>query len=87
MFIQSNRRRCSPVVLALLAASLAIAPVAGAADPDWPGETDEGWRKVLSYGRCAFEVFSAVTPAQWAGALLDCGKLFIDEPPIGVGGL
>ena len=76
----------APVLLALFAL-LAAAPMARAADPDWPGDTDEGWRKVIAYSRCAFEVFMAITPAQWTGAFLDCGRQFLDEPPIGLGGL
>ena len=87
MFIAQKRRRSrAPIGLAILAL-LATTAVAGAADPDWPDDTDNGWKKVIAYGRCAFEVFSALSPAQWAGAVLDCGKQFLDEPPIGVGGL
>ena len=88
MFIQLNRRPSrAPAVLAMLAL-LALAPMAAAAGPDSPGETtDNGWKKMVAYARCAFEVFSAATPAQWAGAILDCGKQFLDEPPIGIGGV
>jgi len=85
MFLHPKRRRsCMPAVLAFLAL-LSTSPAARAAESDAPDDTGDGWRKVLSYGRCAFGVFTAVSPVQWTSALLDCGKLFLDEPPIGGG--
>ena len=87
MYIPRSRHRSRARACLALMTLLAIAPTAGAADPDAPAETDEGWRKVIAYGRCAFEVFTAVSPVQWTAAFLDCGKQFLDEPPIGVGGL
>lgn len=87
MLLQRKRRPSRMPAALVLFALLAMSPAAGAADPDWPGETDEGWRKVIAYARCALEVFGAVSPAQWTGAILDCGRQFLDEPPVGVGGL
>jgi hypothetical protein len=85
MFIHRKRRRtCLPAVLAFLTLLSATA-VAHAGESDAPDDTGNGWRKVISYGRCAFGVFSAVSPVQWTAALLDCGNLFLDEPSIGGG--
>lgn len=86
MFIHWKFRRCCLPALFALLSMLSTNAVAHAADADGSGEPDEGWRKVLAYGRCAFAVFSAVTPVQWAAAALDCGRLYLDEPPIGEGG-
>jgi len=87
MFDQGKRHRSrAPALLALLAL-LSSAAVARAADEVGPDETGDGWRKVIAYGRCAFAVFSAVTPAQWTAAFFDCSRTFLDEPPIGVGGV
>ncbi len=81
--ITRNVRRAprAPALLTLLIL-LAVAPNARATDGDWADETDEGWKKVLSYGRCALLVFRAVSPAQWTAAFVDCGRLFLDEPPL-----
>ena len=85
MFIHRQRRRARvPAILAFLTL-LATTAVGHAAEPASPEETGDGWRKVVSYGRCAFAVFAAVSPVQWIGAFFDCGKLFLDEPPIGGG--
>jgi len=85
MFIHRQRRRARvPAILAFLTL-LATTAVVHAAETDSPDETGDGWRKVVSYGRCAFAVFTAVSPVQWTAAFLDCGKLFLDEPPIGGG--
>ena len=69
-----------------LALWLLSAPLAHAADGGDAGDPDEGWKKVVSYARCAFAVFVATSPVQWAGAILDCGRQFLDEPPLGAGG-
>ena len=81
-----NRRRAHATALLTLLSCLALAPHALAADPDWPDESDTGWRKVLAYSRCALQVFSAVTPPQWGAAVLDCTRLFLSEPAPGSGG-
>lgn len=65
------------VMFALVAALLA-AP-ARAADPGG-GQTDDGWKKVLAFARCALNVFRAVTPTDWMVATIDCGRLMLDEP-------
>ncbi len=70
-----------PALLALLLV-LAVAPNARAFDADGSDQTDEGWKKVLSYGRCAFEVFKAANPVEWTAAFLDCTRLFLAEPPL-----
>jgi hypothetical protein len=85
MFIHRKRRRsCVPAVLTFLAL-LSTTAVVHAGELDAPDETGDGWRKVIAYGRCAFAVFTAVSPVQWTAAFLDCGKLFLDEPPLGGG--
>jgi hypothetical protein len=87
MFIpQKGRRACAPV-LVTLALLLALAPAVVAADSEPPPETADGWRKVIAYARCAALVFLATTPAQWSGAIFDCARLYLDEPPIGAGGV
>lgn len=69
-------------LVALALATVVLAPsVARAADPDVPSETADGWRKVLAYSRCAFQVFRALTPTDWTSALLDCGRTFLAESP------
>ena len=79
--------RGAPSALALLTllALLVVAPAARA-EADAPPDTDTGWRKVLSYARCAFEVFRAVTPAEWSVAFFDCSRLYLSEPPLTGGG-
>ncbi len=79
--IRSRHRRHGAPLLAL-AALLVFAPAALATDPDAPDETGDGWRKMIHYSRCALMVFGAVTPTQWAGAFLDCARLFLSEPPL-----
>jgi hypothetical protein len=74
-----NRRAHAPALLAL-ALCLALAPVARAADAESTETTDEGWKKVLAYGRCALSMFKALTPSEWAAAFFDCGRTFLDEP-------
>jgi len=73
-----HRRLRAAALLALFSLA-SLAPGALASDPDWPGDTEDGWRKVLAYGRCAFLVAVAVSPPQWAGAILDCTRLFLAE--------
>lgn len=78
--ILASRMRTALVALAF--ATVVLAPSAArAADPDVPSETADGWRKVLSYSRCAFQVFRALTPTDWTSALLDCGRTFLEESP------
>lgn len=74
--------RTRAVLVALAFATVVLAPSAArAADPDVPSETADGWRKVLAYSRCAFQVFRALTPTDWTSALLDCGRTFLAESP------
>ena len=75
-----------PAMLALVTL-LALAPAARATDGDGPGSVDEGWKKVVAYARCAFEMFIASTPAQWTVAILDCSKQYLDEPRLRSGGV
>lgn len=78
--ILASRMRTALVALAFV--TVVLAPSAArAADPDVPSETADGWRKVLSYSRCAFQVFRALTPTDWTSALLDCGRTFLEESP------
>ena len=80
-------RRVDGVLVLLMAAMLAIVPPsAHAADSASGGNTAEGWKKVVAYAGCAFSVFRAVTPADWAVAIMDCSKLFLDEPASPNGG-
>ena len=71
----------APAFLALLLL-LCVAPATRAAETD-PEPTADGWRKVLAYARCAFEMFKAITPTDWGAAFFDCGRTFLDEPPTG----
>jgi len=81
------RRRARAVSALFLLSCIALAPpTARAGDPDWPDDADAGWRKVIAYGRCALQVFIAVTPAQWSAAFMDCGRLYLDEPSAPMGG-
>ena len=74
-----------PAALAALALAASLcAPPARAADPE--SGTDEGWKKVLAFSRCAVHVFRAVTPVDWAVAFIDCGRLFLEEPALPGGG-
>jgi len=75
--IRSAHRALATLTLVLVL-GLVLARGARAADGD--GQTDEGWKKVLAFARCALNVFRAVTPTDWAVATLDCGRLMIDEP-------
>lgn len=80
-------RRVDVVPVLLMAAMLAIVPpFAHAADSATGDNTAEGWKKVVAYAGCAFGVFRAVTPVDWAGAMLACSKLFLDEPASPNGG-
>ena len=83
----TRRTRGAPSALALLTllALLVVAPAARA-EADAPPDTDAGWRKVLAYARCAFDVFRAVTPADWSLAVFECSRLYLDEPPLTGGG-
>jgi hypothetical protein len=81
----SGRRVCAAALLLLLMSTLAPSR-AVAGDPDWADDTADGWRKMVAYGRCALQVFAAVTPVQWAAAFMDCGRLYLDEPASPAGG-
>jgi hypothetical protein len=76
MITRSIRGAPVALVALVLAASLCAQP-ARAADGE---ETDDGWKKVLKYARCAFNVFHAVTPTDWMVAAVDCGRLMMEEP-------
>lgn len=76
-----HRASRASVALALLAC-LALAPTARAFEGD-PDATADGWKKVFSYARCAFEIWKAITPAEWATAFFDCGRTIMDEPAPG----
>lgn len=65
----------------LVVVMLGLVPLAHAADPDVPSDTADGWRKVVSYSQCAFAVYRAITPLDWAGAVFECTRLFLAEPP------
>jgi hypothetical protein len=85
----TRKTRGAPGALAMLTLLLLLVavPAARAADPDAPGDGTEGWKKVVSYARCAFLVFVAVTPTDWAVAVSDCARLYAEEPPAPGGGL
>lgn len=85
----TRRIRGAPGALAMLvlAAFLAVAPTARAAGADAPTGGPDGWKKVLAYGRCAFMVFVAATPADIGAAFFDCTRLFLAEPPLTGGGV
>jgi hypothetical protein len=68
-------------MLALLAC-LTLAPAARAYEGD-ADTTEDGWKKVFAYARCAFEIWKAVTPAEWGAAFFDCGRTIMDEPAPG----
>ena len=82
----STRRTRGVCVLLALAALTAVAPIARAADPDAPTDTADGWKKVLAYANCAFQVFRAITPTDWVAAGISCTRLFIAESPVNAGG-
>ena len=84
----TRRTRGAPGALAMLTLLLllVVAPATRAADPDAPGDGADGWRKLVAYGRCAFLVFIATTPTDWAIAIGDCTRLFLEEPPTPGGG-
>lgn len=86
MTTRRNRGAPGAFAMLLLLAVLVAAPAARAADPDSPTDTAEGWKKVVSYARCAFLVFLAATPEQWGTAFFDCSRQFIAETPAPAGG-
>jgi hypothetical protein len=71
----------SASVAFLIVLMLGLTPLAHAADPDVPSDTADGWRKVVAYSQCAFAVYRAITPLDWAGAVFECARLFLSEPP------
>ena len=84
----TRKTRGAPGALAMLTLLLllVVAPAARAADPDAPPDTADGWRKVIAYARCAFLVFAAATPTDWAAAISDCTRLYVEESPAPGGG-
>ena len=74
--------RAALVVIAL-AAALQVAPARASEADD---QTADGWKKVLSFGRCSFHVLRAITPVDWMVALIDYSRLFLEEPPLPGGG-
>jgi hypothetical protein len=85
----TRRNRGAPGAFAMLTLLLLLvaAPAARAADPDAPSDGANGWKKVIAYARCAFLTFAAVTPAEWAVAISDCTRLYLDESPAPGGGV
>ena len=81
--------RCTAALAALALAALLTVPSARAAGEPAEGGSDQeadGWKKVFSFGHCAANVFRAVTPADWAVAVFDCTRLFLEESPLPGGG-
>ncbi|MEQ1831522.1 MAG: hypothetical protein ABL977_00600 [Candidatus Eisenbacteria bacterium] len=81
-----HRRKQAALVLLAAAMFAVVPPAARAAEPEAGGVTAEGWKKVVAYAGCAFAVFRALTPADWATAALTCTKLYLDEPGAPAGG-
>ena len=79
-------RRLGGALLVALLTFAAPAPNALASDADWPDDAEDGWRKVLAYARCTLLVATAITPPQWAGAILDCTRLYLSESSVTAGG-
>ena len=87
----TRRIRCGPgvagyraaLVVLTLAAALHAAPARASEVDDY---ATDGWKKVLSFARCSFHVFRAITPADWMVAFFDCSRLFLEEPPLPGGG-
>jgi hypothetical protein len=80
-----GRAGCAAALAALvLAAALGVTPARAASGaPDEAGSGgDEGWKKVFSFAHCAVNVFRAVSPAEWTLAIIDCSRLFLEEPPL-----
>lgn len=84
----TRKTRGAPGALAMLTLLflLMVAPAARAADPDTSSDGADGWKKVVAYARCAFLVFAATTPTDWAVAVTDCTRLYLAEPPAPGGG-
>lgn len=87
MSTRSHRPRAHACALLMLSGLMFAAPAAHATAPDAPLDGPEGWRKVLLYATCAFQVFRTITPADGVAAALFCSRLFSDEPPLPNGGL
>ena len=86
MTTRRNRGAPGAFAMLMLFAMLTLVPAARAAETAAPADTTEGWRKVVSYARCAFAVFRAVTPLDWGAAMFDCTRTFIAELPPPAGG-
>jgi hypothetical protein len=74
---------CPAVIVTL---SLIAALHASPARAEVSDDTEDGWKKVLAFARCAAHVFRAITPVDWTVAFLDCGRLYMEEPPVPGGG-
>ena len=86
MSTRKTRGASGALAMLTLLLLLAAAPAARAADPDAPPNPAEGWKKVVSYGRCALLVFMAATPTDWTLAFADCARLYAEEPLTSNGG-
>jgi len=76
----TRRIRGAPGALAVLALlSLCLAPPARALEPVPYDGTEDGWRKMIAYARCAFMVFTAVQPTSWTAAFFDCQSTYAAE--------
>ena len=82
MMTRSIRGAPVSFVAFALALSLLVQPARASGGDD----TDEGWKKVLAFARCALNVFRAMTPTDWMVATLDCGRLMMEEPTYPGGG-
>ena len=83
----TRRIRGAPGALALLTlVALCLAAPARAVDPAADGDSEDGWKKVIAYARCAFYVFLAGDPISSSVAFFDCARTYLNEPPMPAGG-
>lgn len=87
MCISRNRRWLSLPAQVALAALLTLTPTAVAFADESTDGTEESWKKVLAYASCSIGIFIAVTPLQWGAALVNCAKMYVDEPRLTLGGV
>ncbi len=85
MFNRSAWRATRLAMLSLCIAVLA-APIAHAAEVAAPVDDTEGWKKICTYVACAWTVFRVVTPGDAVVAMVTCGKVLAEEPPLPNGG-
>jgi hypothetical protein len=82
-----HRIRGAPRALATIVLLVAcLAAPARALDARPLDDTEEGWKKVVAYARCALIVFAAVFPGGAVAAFFGCERTFEAEPPINWGG-